>query len=329
MKTMKKNYLGIGLAAMSLLAIGCTKDYSDDANGMMALYSFDEMMSTIPEAGGDKFDDFTDNPFVKTTDEPVSTFSVDADGASYAIMRRYLTYGYNINPSSVRIEEFLNYFTFNYTAPKGDDHVSIGAEVGDCPWNTGHHLLQLGIKGKELTADEMPRANFVFLVDVSGSMSSSDKLDFLASPFTYTDNRGQGVDWAFQGSVESAALYGKPWFMEADVRTCLSRPISECMPFADPVVNRAYDGPVWLGPKDVPGSLGQMKKALARVLTHNTAVWWFDMWGGWYRDPQFMAFHEKAAALYQEHVFSGGSERPPRPMMTGRTWGRSFRASSR
>ena len=54
---------------------------------------------------------------------------------------------------------------------------------------------------------------------------SSDKLDFLASPFTYTDNRGQGVDWAFQGSVESAALYGKPWFMEADVRTCLSRPI--------------------------------------------------------------------------------------------------------
>ena len=123
MKTMKKNYLGIGLAAMSLLAIGCTKDYSDDANGMMALYSFDEMMSTIPEAGGDKFDDFTDNPFVKTTDEPVSTFSVDADGASYAIMRRYLTYGYNINPSSVRIEEFLNYFTFNYTTPKGDDHV--------------------------------------------------------------------------------------------------------------------------------------------------------------------------------------------------------------
>ena len=184
MKTMKKNYLGIGLAAMSLLAIGCTKDYSDDANGMMALYSFDEMMSTIPEAGGDKFDDFTDNPFVKTTDEPVSTFSVDADGASYAIMRRYLTYGYNINPSSVRIEEFLNYFTFNYTAPKGDDHVSIGAEVGDCPWNTGHHLLQLGIKGKELTADEMPRANFVFLVDVSGSMNSSDKLDLLKKGLT-------------------------------------------------------------------------------------------------------------------------------------------------
>ena len=127
-------------------------------------------------------------------------------------------------------------------------------------------------------------------------------------PFTYTDNRGQGVDWAFQGSVESAALHGKPWFMEADVRTCLSRPISQCMPFANPPVNRAYDGPVWWGPEDIPGSLGQMKKALARVLTHNTAVWWFDMWGGWYRDPQFMAFHEKAAALYREHVFSGGSE---------------------
>ena len=136
----------------------------------------------------------------------------------------------------------------------------------------------------------------------------SPAVDFLASPFTYIDNRGQGVDWAFPGSVESAALHGKPWFMEADVRTCLSQPISLCMPFADPPVSRAYDGPVWLGPKDIAGSLGQMKKAFARILTHNTAVWWFDMWGGWYRSAQFMAFHEQACRLYREHAERGGSE---------------------
>ncbi len=136
----------------------------------------------------------------------------------------------------------------------------------------------------------------------------SDAVDFLASPFMYTDNRAAGVDWGFPGSVASSMLHGKPWFMEADVRTCLSEPISRCMPHADPVVNRAYDGPVWLGPDTVDGSLGQMTKALARVLTHNTAVWWFDMWGGWYDHPRFMEFHRKAAEIYNDFSVTGGSK---------------------
>lgn len=136
----------------------------------------------------------------------------------------------------------------------------------------------------------------------------SNAVDFLASPFMYTDNRAAGVDWGFPGSVESAMLHGKPWFMEADVRTCLSEPISKCMPHADPVVNRAYDGPVWLGPDTVEGSLGQMTKALARVLTHNTAVWWFDMWGGWYDHDEFRAFHRKAREIYEEYTAAGGSK---------------------
>ncbi|MCQ2445578.1 MAG: beta-galactosidase [Clostridia bacterium] len=135
-----------------------------------------------------------------------------------------------------------------------------------------------------------------------------EDIDFLASPFGYIQNRAQGMDWPFHGPVESAALHGKPWFMEADVRTCYSEPLSKCMTFADPVVSRAYDSPVWSGPKDIEGSLGQMGKAFARVLTHNTAVWWFDMWGGWYHQDQLMAFHKKAFEIYKEHVFAGGSE---------------------
>ncbi len=135
---------------------------------------------------------------------------------------------------------------------------------------------------------------------------TSENVDFIASPFAYTDNRGQGVDWQFQGSIESAALHGKPWFMEADVRTHLSRPISESFKKADPYVNRAYDGPVWYGPDTVEGSLGQMKKAFAKVLTHNTAIWWFDMWGGWYKDERYMDFHQKAYRLYAETMLSGG-----------------------
>jgi len=73
------------------------------------------------------------------------------------------------------------------------------------------------------------------------------------------------------------------------------------------VVNRAYDGPVWTGPDTVEGSLGQMTRAFSRVLTHNTAIWWFDMWGGWYDDAAFMEFHKKAAEIYREHALAGGS----------------------
>ncbi len=135
----------------------------------------------------------------------------------------------------------------------------------------------------------------------------SGDVDFIASPFSYTDNRGVGIDWQLQGSADSAALHGKPWFAEADVRTCLSRPLSQCMKRADPYVSRAYDGPVWWGPDTVEGSLGQMLKAFSRVLTNNNAVWWFDMWGGWYAEPRLMDFQKKACALYRDHMLAGGS----------------------
>lgn len=186
---MKTARLFLSLSAMSLLAVGCSTT-GDDVNGYVENYysymtnGLDGEMTGLPEAGGDKFEEFAENPFVKTSIEPVSTFSVDADGASYAIVRRYMLSDHSIDPSSVRIEEFLNYFTFNYAAPKGDESVAINAEVGNCPWNAKHKLLRLGIKGKELTAGEMPRANFVFLVDVSGSMYSSDKLDLLKKGLT-------------------------------------------------------------------------------------------------------------------------------------------------
>lgn len=136
----------------------------------------------------------------------------------------------------------------------------------------------------------------------------SDAVDFLASPLQYMDRRAQGVDWPFPGMAASAQLHGKPWFIEADVRTMLSRPLSQCMPHADPVVARYYDAPVWLGPDTAEGSLGQMKKVLGKALCHNNAIWWFDMWGGWYDHPELMAFHQKAAEIYREHALSGGAQ---------------------
>ena len=135
----------------------------------------------------------------------------------------------------------------------------------------------------------------------------STDVDFIASPFIYTDNRAQGIDWQLQGSADSAALHGKPWFAEADIRTFLSRPISQSMKKADPYVCRAYDGPVWWGPDTAEGSLGQMLKGFSRVLTNNNAIWWFDMWGGWYHDERLMVFQKKAFDIYRQHALSGGS----------------------
>ena len=132
-------------------------------------------------------------------------------------------------------------------------------------------------------------------------------IDFFASPFCYTDNRGDAVDWPFQATLESANLHGKPWFVEADVRTMLSVPISRCMPRANPEVNNVYDGPVWLGPDTLEGSLSDMLRALARVMTHSAAVWWFDMWGGWYDHEALMDFQKWAFSFYERTARSGGA----------------------
>ena len=144
--------------------------------------SYSEMDGTTEETtGGDRFDKIAENPFVKTKDQNVSTFSIDADGASYTIMRKYVNNGWPVERASVRVEEFLNYFTFDYPDPSGNDNVGINAETGRCPWNEEHRLLRLGLKGKSLADSELPESNYVFLVDVSGSMSSKDKLELLKS----------------------------------------------------------------------------------------------------------------------------------------------------
>lgn len=160
-------------AAIALMAVSCTKDYY-----------FGDFMG--PSSGaecpeGDKFEAFMDNQFIDVKDQPQSTFSVDADGAAFAIMRNYINNGWTVPVNAVRIEEYLNYFTFDYAEPEAGRKLAINAEVGGCPWAPDHRLVRLGLKGKSLTESEMPQANYVFLVDVSGSMSSKGKLPLLKS----------------------------------------------------------------------------------------------------------------------------------------------------
>ena len=130
-----------------------------------------------------KFDDYGENPFINTADKAVSTFSIDADGGSYCVMRRYVNLGQLPPKASVRIEEYINYFNFDYPEPTNNENVALNYEVSSCPWTQSNYLLRLGIKGKTIPENELPNSNFALLIDVSGSMNSNDKLGLLKVGF--------------------------------------------------------------------------------------------------------------------------------------------------
>ncbi|MCX4240010.1 vWA domain-containing protein [Paraliomyxa miuraensis] len=120
-----------------------------------------------------------ENEFIAVADDPRSTFSIDVDTASYSNMRRFLREGRLPPADAVRIEELVNYFDYAYPQPRGEDPFSVTTEVAPCPWNTDHRLVHVGLQGKDVAAKEVPPRNLVFLLDVSGSMSDSDKLPLL------------------------------------------------------------------------------------------------------------------------------------------------------
>ncbi len=125
---------------------------------------------------------FTDNPLHRVTEDPFSTFSIDVDTGAYSNMRRMLNAGSRPVKDAIRTEELINYFSYDYPRPKqGSTPFSIITEVGPSPWNTHTHLLHIGIQGYEVSREQLPASNLVFLVDVSGSMQSPDKLELLKS----------------------------------------------------------------------------------------------------------------------------------------------------
>lgn len=127
------------------------------------------------------YDNIKENPFLKSTDNPLSTFSIDVDGASYSNIRRFLNNGQLPPDGAVRIEEMINYFTYKYPQPAGDAPFSINTEYTVCPWNEKHQLVSIGLQGRKIPTENLPAANIVFLIDVSGSMWSPDKLPLVQS----------------------------------------------------------------------------------------------------------------------------------------------------
>jgi Ca-activated chloride channel homolog len=124
----------------------------------------------------ESYDFIQDNSFLTAAENPLSTFSIDVDTASYSNVRRFLSQNTLPPKDAVRIEELINYFTYDYASPQGEDPFSVNLEVNQCPWNSKHRLVRIGLKGKEISLDKRPASNLVFLVDVSGSMQGENRL---------------------------------------------------------------------------------------------------------------------------------------------------------
>jgi Ca-activated chloride channel family protein len=129
-----------------------------------------------PFPGGESYGLINENPFRRVAAEPLSTFSVDVDTASYANVRRFINDGALPPVDAVRIEELVNYFRYDYAPPDSNTPFSLTTELAECPWNPKHRLALIGLQGRELPDGDVPARNLVFLIDVSGSMQSADKL---------------------------------------------------------------------------------------------------------------------------------------------------------
>ncbi len=124
----------------------------------------------------ENYDFIKENSFLDAQKNPLSTFSIDVDNASYSNVRRFLNQGQRPPADAVRIEEMVNYFNYDYPQPTGDEPFSVITELSACPWNKNNQLLHIGLQGKRVPTDQLPASNLVFLIDVSGSMFSPDKL---------------------------------------------------------------------------------------------------------------------------------------------------------
>jgi len=122
-----------------------------------------------------------ENGFKNTDDQPLSTFSIDVDNASYSNIRRFINMGQLPPKDAVRIEEMINYFDYDYEQPNDKKPFSVITEVATCPWNNSHKLMLIGLQGKEIEKENIPPSNLVFLIDVSGSMNNPNKLPLVKS----------------------------------------------------------------------------------------------------------------------------------------------------
>ena len=169
-------------------------------------YSAAEMLAATPAPGysgtdsdsagfdTEDYDNIKENRFLRVNDNPLSTFSIDVDAASYSNVRRFIEERQLPPAGAVRIEEMINYFRYDYLQPKSDQPFSINTEISDAPWNKDHKLVLIGLQGKKIPTEQLPPSNLVFLIDVSGSMNEPNKLPLVKESMKLLVDQLRGDD---------------------------------------------------------------------------------------------------------------------------------------
>ena len=166
--TLKMLFASISLQKQSLISFTKDKDANSDRSWLF---------------GNESYSNLVENSFINAEKYPVSGFSVRDDKASYSNVRRFINQKSIVPPDAVRIEEMLNYFNLNYKEPKLNETFHISSQLTDCPWNNHHQLLMLDLSARKIDIDAVPASNFVFLIDVSGSMDLPNRLPLLKTSF--------------------------------------------------------------------------------------------------------------------------------------------------
>lgn len=177
-----------------------------------ALYAPSTNDSDLVYTGSEEYSEIVENGFKSVSSNPLSTFSADVDTASYANIRRMINdSGQVYDTNAVRIEEMINYFDYDYESPT-DKPFSVTTEMSECPWNKENKLLSIGVKGQEIETERIP-SNIVFLLDVSGSMYSEDKLPLMAEAFCMLAenlNENDRVSIVTYAGADAVLLTGTP-----------------------------------------------------------------------------------------------------------------------
>ncbi len=243
MKKIRKTWISFIIVAVIILTCfsGCSRKKEAVSNGIVSGISYDSSNSKPQNAGSaegansilsahyfaeeeldigeiqqedfntEEYSAIRENTFKSVKDYPLSTFSVDVDTASYSNIRRMIYDSGEVVPDAVRIEEMINYFKYDYKEPTDDVPFSINTELSDCPWNENAKLLLIGLQAKEIDLSERPSSNLVFLLDVSGSMNSPDKLPLMQMAFvmlTEKLNENDRVSIVVYAGRESVVLEG-------------------------------------------------------------------------------------------------------------------------
>jgi len=172
------------IQSFKLITVGASARYGERATGIVEFVQAPEaarLGASAPAESREGYRHEKPRPFRKTADEPLSTFGIDVDTASYSNVRRFLEGGELPPPGAVRVEEMLNYFRYDDPEPDASWPFAISTEVAGCPWAPSNRLLRIGIKTRALDDRESPPLSLVFLVDTSGSMQSEDKLPLVVA----------------------------------------------------------------------------------------------------------------------------------------------------